>query len=60
MAIEATTLASAPMITHQRTSRSLEAAWKYLLICSVASRSRWSQYGARRFDCVHPATYTFR
>jgi hydrogenase-4 component F len=35
MAIEATTLASTPLIAYQRSSRSLEAAWKYLLICSV-------------------------
>jgi hydrogenase-4 component F len=35
MAIEATTLASAPLISYQRSSRSLEATWKYLLICSV-------------------------
>ncbi len=35
MAIEATTLASAPLISFQRSGRSLEAAWKYLLICSV-------------------------
>lgn len=35
MAIEATTLASAPLICYQRSAGSLEAAWKYLLICSV-------------------------
>ncbi|HEY8468122.1 MAG TPA: proton-conducting transporter membrane subunit [Longimicrobiales bacterium] len=34
-AIEATTLASAPLIYHHQSRRSLEAAWKYLLICSV-------------------------
>ena len=34
-AIEATTLASAPLIYFHRTKRSLEATWKYLLICSV-------------------------
>ncbi|MCG2711570.1 MAG: NADH dehydrogenase FAD-containing subunit [Candidatus Omnitrophica bacterium] len=33
--IEATTLASAPLIYFHRTKRSLEATWKYLLICSV-------------------------
>ncbi|MEW5895873.1 MAG: proton-conducting transporter membrane subunit [Candidatus Omnitrophota bacterium] len=33
--IEATTLASAPLIYFHRTRRSLEATWKYLLICSV-------------------------
>ncbi|MFA6810460.1 MAG: proton-conducting transporter membrane subunit [Desulfoplanes sp.] len=35
MAIESTTLASAPLISYQHSPRSLEAAWKYLLICSV-------------------------
>ena len=35
IAIEATTLASAPLIYTYRTSASLEATWKYLLICSV-------------------------
>ncbi len=35
VAIESTTLASAPLIYFHRHHRSLEAAWKYLLICSV-------------------------
>jgi hydrogenase-4 component F len=35
VAVEATTLASAPLIHFNRNHRSLEAAWKYLLICSV-------------------------
>jgi len=35
VAIEATTLASAPLIYFHRHNRSLEATWKYLLICSV-------------------------
>ncbi len=35
VAIEATTLSSAPLIYFHRHHRSLEAAWKYLLICSV-------------------------
>jgi len=35
VAVEATTLASAPLIYFHRSSRSLEATWKYLLICSV-------------------------
>jgi len=35
VAIEATTLTSAPMIYFHRNARSLEATWKYLLICSV-------------------------
>ncbi|MFH1153067.1 MAG: proton-conducting transporter membrane subunit [Pseudomonadota bacterium] len=35
VAIEATTLSSAPLIYYHRHHRSLEAVWKYLLICSV-------------------------
>jgi hydrogenase-4 component F len=35
VAIEATTLTSAPLICYLITNRSLEATWKYLLICSV-------------------------
>jgi len=35
IAIEATTLASAPLIFTHRSSASLEATWKYVLICSV-------------------------
>jgi hydrogenase-4 component F len=35
IAIEATTLVSAPLIHYHRHHRSLEATWKYLLICSV-------------------------
>ncbi|MCX7872256.1 MAG: proton-conducting transporter membrane subunit [Verrucomicrobiae bacterium] len=35
VAIEATTLASAPLIYFHRNSHSLEATWKYLLICSI-------------------------
>jgi hydrogenase-4 component F len=35
VAIEATTLASAPLIYFHHSQRSLEATWKYLLICSV-------------------------
>ncbi len=35
VAMEATTLASAPLIYFHRHHRSLEATWKYLLICSV-------------------------
>ncbi len=35
VAIEATTLASAPLIYYHRSRRSLEAAWKYLILCSV-------------------------
>ena len=35
VAIEATTLVSAPLISYHKHHRSLEATWKYLLICSV-------------------------
>jgi len=35
IAIEATTLASAPLIYTHRSSASLEATWKYVLLCSV-------------------------
>ena len=35
IAIEATTLASAPLIFTHRSEASLEATWKYVLICSV-------------------------
>jgi hydrogenase-4 component F len=35
VAVEATTLASAPLIHYHRNARSLEATWKYLLVCSV-------------------------
>ncbi len=35
VAVEATTLASAPLILFHRSGHSLEAMWKYLLICSV-------------------------
>ncbi|MDR1169916.1 MAG: hydrogenase 4 subunit F [Prevotellaceae bacterium] len=33
--IEATTLGSALLIYHRRTERALEAAWKYVFVCSV-------------------------
>jgi len=35
IAIEATTLVSAPLIYVHRSQRALEATWKYVLICSV-------------------------
>jgi len=35
VAIEATTLVSAPLIHYHRHHRSLEATWKYILLCSV-------------------------
>lgn len=35
VAVEATTLASAPLINYHKTKSSLEAMWKYLLLCSL-------------------------
>jgi hydrogenase-4 component F len=35
LAVETTTLASAPLIYYNRNQLSIEATWKYLLICSV-------------------------
>ncbi|MDF1555351.1 MAG: proton-conducting transporter membrane subunit [Deferrisomatales bacterium] len=35
VAMEATTLITAPLIYFNRTPRSIEATWKYLLLCSV-------------------------
>ncbi|NLO91592.1 MAG: NADH dehydrogenase FAD-containing subunit [Elusimicrobia bacterium] len=35
IALEATTVATAPLICFHRSPRSLEAAWKYLMLCSV-------------------------
>ncbi|MGE0082625.1 MAG: hypothetical protein AB7U81_15200, partial [Thiohalomonadaceae bacterium] len=35
IAMEATTLISAPLIHYHRSRKSLEATWKYLLLCSV-------------------------
>ncbi len=35
IAMEATTLLSAPLVYFHRSRRSLEATWKYLLLCSV-------------------------
>ena len=35
MAVETTTLASAPLIYYNRNRLSIEATWKYLLLCSV-------------------------
>ena len=35
VAVEATTLASAPLINFHRSKSSLEAMWKYLLLCSL-------------------------
>lgn len=35
VALESTTLASAPLIYYNRNRHSIEATWKYLLVCSV-------------------------
>ncbi len=35
LAVEATTIASAPLIYYNRNRLSIEATWKYLLLCSV-------------------------
>jgi len=35
MAVEATTISSAPLIYYNRNRLSIEATWKYLLLCSV-------------------------
>lgn len=35
VAIEATTLVTAPLIYFEKTPRSIEATWKYMLVCSV-------------------------
>ena len=35
VAVEATTLASAPLIAYHRSRGAIEAMWKYLIICSV-------------------------
>lgn len=35
VALEATTLTSAPLVYFNQTPRALEAVWKYLLVCSV-------------------------
>ena len=35
VAVELTTLVSAPLIAYRRTKESLEAMWKYLLVCSI-------------------------
>lgn len=48
VAVEATTLASAPLIYFHRHHRSLEATWKYLLICSSESHLRCSGFSFLR------------
>ncbi|CAK7031491.1 MAG: Hydrogenase-4 component B [Desulfovibrio sp.] len=63
--IEATTLASAPLIYFHRHKRSLEATWKYLIICSVGIALAllgnflldvaWQQPGRPPVDMTMPA-----
>ena len=63
--IEATTLASAPLIYFHRHKRSLEATWKYLIICSVGIALAllgnflldvaWQQPGKPLVDLTMPA-----
>lgn len=46
--VEATTLANAPLIYFHRHHRSLEATWKYLLICSVGiALCFWAIFSSR-------------
>ena len=53
--VEATTLASAPLIYFHRHHRSLEATWKYLLICSVGiALALLGQFLRRRRRAVRP------
>lgn len=49
VAMEATTLVSAPLLCFHRSDRSLEAMWKYLLVCSVG-------IGLALFGCMLLAT----
>src|SRR5207247_1780039 len=35
MGVEATTVASAPLVFYHRSHSALEATWKYLIVCSV-------------------------
>jgi len=35
VAVEATTIATTFLVSHRRTDRSLEASWKYVVLCSV-------------------------
>jgi hydrogenase-4 component F len=65
VAIEATTLASAPLIYFHRHRNSLEATWKYLMICSVGIALAllgnflldvaWQQAGEPAVDLTMPS-----
>jgi len=53
VAMEATTLASAPGIYFNHNVRSLEATWKYLLICSVGIALALLGSFFLAYSCVH-------
>ena len=53
VAIEATTLFSAPLIIYYRSSGAVEAMWKYLLICSVGIG--FALFGTLLIACSVPA-----
>src|SRR3970282_2480591 len=52
VAIEATTIASAIVIPLKRTKASVEASWKYLLICSVGIALAFAGTVLAYFDFV--------
>jgi hydrogenase-4 component F len=67
--IEATTLGSALLIYHRRTERALEAAWKYVFVCSIGiliaylgilflSTVLKNQHGNMSFDSLAEAIST--
>lgn len=60
--MEATTLSSGPLIFFNRTSRSIEAAWKYLMICSVGIAlallgTFFLAYSAIQLDSANPLLF---
>jgi hydrogenase-4 component F len=55
VAVEATTITSAIVIPLQRTKASVEASWKYLLICSVAVALAFAGTVLAYFDFVATA-----
>ena len=57
VAVEATTLASAPLINFHRSKGSLEAMWKYLLICSIGMPPPTTQ--GRTYPCFCTAPIYF-
>ena len=46
VAVEATTIVTAFLVGHHRTRAALEAAWKYVVICSVGDRHRVPRHRA--------------